>query len=409
MGLIKALTNSVSTAIGDQFKEYVTCPTVDNQMLIVRGKVQHGQGNTNPSEDIISNGSKIVIPQGWAMMLVDNGKVEFSSEAGEYIYDNSSEPSIFYGGLGKGILDTFKTIGSRFTFGGQTARNQRVFYINLLNVMGNKFGSTSPKDIYDETYQMSIKMTFYGQFAYQVVDPILLVANVVGANLKDSYTFDEVFNGQFKGEVNEQMHKALSNVMASEKIRYSQIGNYTEQIANQLNAILSEKWGKYGVAITEVSMENISTTDEYTKIIRDIESKSVETRMVGQAYSENMAGTMAAATAEAMKNAAGNSNGAMMGFAGLNFAQNAGNSVMNTVAGMTSSNPVQEQVPIANQVPSEPAPVQEVPQQPVQEAVTPAETTPQPEATGTIPNFCPNCGAKTNGMNFCANCGNKLI
>ena len=126
MGLIKALTNAVSTAVGDQFKEYVTCPQVGNDVLIVRGVVQHGEGNNNPSEGVISNGSKIVIPQGWAMMLVDNGKVEFSSEAGEYIYDNSSEPSIFYGGLGKGIVDTFKNIGSRFTFGGQTARDQRV-------------------------------------------------------------------------------------------------------------------------------------------------------------------------------------------------------------------------------------------------------------------------------------------
>ena len=119
MGLIKALTSSTSSALGDQFKEFVTCPSVDKNVLIVRGTVSHGEGNKNPSEGVITNGSRITVPQGWAMMLVDNGKVvEFSSEPGEYTYDNSSEPSIFYGGLGKGILDTIKTIGSRITYGG---------------------------------------------------------------------------------------------------------------------------------------------------------------------------------------------------------------------------------------------------------------------------------------------------
>lgn len=391
MGLIKALTNAVSTAVGDQFKEYVTCPQVGNDILIVKGVVQHGEGNNNPSENVISNGSKIVIPQGWAMMLVDNGKVEFSSEAGEYIYDNSSEPSIFYGGLGKGIVDTFKNIGNRFTFGGQTARDQRVYYINLLNVTGNKFGSSSPKDIYDETYQMSIKMTFYGSFAYKVDDPITLVGTVIGANPRDRVTFNEVFGDQFKGEFNEQMHKALTNIMAEKKIRYSQIGAYGSDISDQMNAILSEKWGsKFGVLITEVSMENIGTTDEYTKIIRDMEAKVNETRMMGQAYSNNMAGTMAAATAEAMKNASSNEGGALMGFAGFNMSQNAGANVMNTVAGM--------------------APQTETPAAPAEPVVAGAVVTPEAPAAGNgaIPNFCPNCGTKTSGTNFCGNCGTKL-
>ena len=242
MGLIKALSNAVSTAVGDQFKEYVTCPTVDNNMLIVRGEVHHGEGNKNPSEGVISNGSKIVIPQGWAMMLVDNGKVEFSSEPGEYTYDNSSEPSIFYGGLGKGILNTFKTIGSRFTFGGQTASDQRVYYINLLEVTGNKFGSSAPKDVYDYTYQMSIKMTFFGQFTYRIDDPIMLVSTVLGANVKDSYTFKEIFGDQFRSDVNEQMHKALTQVMEEKKIRFSSIGAYGPDLSNALNTVLNEKW-----------------------------------------------------------------------------------------------------------------------------------------------------------------------
>ena len=109
MGLIKALTSATGSVLGDQFKEFVSCPTVDSNVLITRGVVEHGDGNKKPSDGVITNGSKITIPQGWAMMLVDNGKVvEFSSEPGEFIYDSGTEPTIFYGGLGKGIVDSIK-------------------------------------------------------------------------------------------------------------------------------------------------------------------------------------------------------------------------------------------------------------------------------------------------------------
>ena len=196
MGLIKAITSSTSSTFGDQFKEFVTCPSVDKNVLIVRGEVSHGEGNKHPSEGVISNGSKITIPQGWAMMLIDNGKVvEFSSEPGEYVYDTSSEPSIFHGNLGESIVKSIKTLGSRITYGGQTARDQRVYYVNLLNVLGNKFGSPQPKKITDEKYGI-IEVTFFGEYSYKVDDPVALVGNVIGANAKDQVTFDEVMGSQ---------------------------------------------------------------------------------------------------------------------------------------------------------------------------------------------------------------------
>ena len=379
MGLIKALVESASTALGDQFKEFVTLPEVGTDVLIARGIVQHGKGNTNASEGVISNGSRIVIPQGWAMMLVDNGKVEFSSEPGEYTYDTSSEPSIFYGGLGKGILSTFKTIGSRFTFGGQTAKDQRVYYVNLLEVTGNKFGSTSPKEIYDYTYKMSIEMTFRGNFTYKVDNPLALVQTVIGANPRDRVTFAEVFGDQFKSDVNEQMHKALTQVMEEKKIRFSSIGAYGSDLSKALNSVLNEKWINYGIVVTAVSMEDIGATDEYKSIIKDAEGKALDTRMMGETYSDNLTGTMAAATGEAMKDAAKNENGAMMAFAGMNMAQQQGSNVLNTIAGMSGTPQV--------------------------------EGTPSAEG-GEVPasgaNFCPNCGTKVNGAKFCPNCGNKL-
>lgn len=366
MGLIKALTSSTSSALGDQFKEFVTCPSVDNQILIVKGQVNHGEGNKKPSEGVISNGSKIAIPEGWAMMLIDNGKiVEFSAEPGEYIYETSSEPSIFTGGLGKGIVNTIKTIGSRITYGGQTARDQRIYYINLLNVTGNKFGSAQPKKITDEKYGM-LEVTFFGTYAYKVEDPVLLFNQVIGANAKDVVTFDDVMGSQLKMEFVEQITKAISEVMRIKKVSFGDMGLYGGDISNQMNEILSSSWKeKYGLIVTDVAMGDINVTEDSMARINKIDDATI--------FSDKnlQSGLMASASADAMKAAASNENGAMMGFAGMNMASNAGASLMGAVnSGTQSSN---------------------------------AQTS---NAGGL--NFCPNCGTKVGEGNFCINCGAKL-
>lgn len=371
MGLIKALTSSTSSALGDQFKEYVTCPKVDKNVLIARGVVQHGEGNKKPSEGVITNGSKIVIPQGWAMMLVDNGKVvEFSSEPGEYIYDNSSEPSIFYGGLGKGIIDTIKTLGSRITYGGQTARDQRVYYVSLLNVLGNKFGSAQPKKITDEKYGI-IEITFFGEYAYKVDDPVALVGNVLGANAKDIVTFDEVMGSQLKMEFVEQISKAISEVMRDKKVSFGDMQSYGSEISDKMNEILSSSWKeKYGLIVTDVAMGDINVTDASMERINKIDDATIFSDAKLQS------GLMANASAEALKNAASNENGAMIGFAGMNMAGNAGANLMDSVNKNAQTNSVQNAGVVTG--------------------------------NGQVPNFCPNCGTKTNGANFCSNCGTKL-
>ena len=137
IGLIKAITSATSSALGDQFKEFVTCPTIEKDVLIQRGVLNHGEGNRNPSEGVISNGSGIAVPQGMAMMIIENGEIkEFTAEPGTFTFDTSSEPSIFTGELGTSIIDTFKTIGKRFTYGGQPAKDQRVYYVNIKRIPG---------------------------------------------------------------------------------------------------------------------------------------------------------------------------------------------------------------------------------------------------------------------------------
>lgn len=371
MGLIKALTSSTGSAFGDQFKEFVECPAVDKNVLITRGVVKHGDGNKNPSEGVISNGSKITVPQGWAMMLVDNGKVvEFSSEPGEFVYDNGSEPSIFHEGLGKGLLDTIKTIGSRITFGGQTARDQRVYYVNLLNVLGNKFGSAQPKKITDEKYGM-LEVTFFGEYSYKVDDPVALVGNVLGANAKDQVTFDEVMGSQLKQEFVEQLTKAISEVMRVKKVSFGDMGLYGSDISDKMNEILSSSWKeKYGLIVTDVAMADINVTEASMARINKIDDATIFSNANLQS------GLMASASADALKAAASNENGAMMGIAGMNMAGNAGAGLMGAVN--QNAQAANNQAGVAS------------------------------AGNGEATNFCPNCGVKTNRTNFCGNCGAKL-
>lgn len=374
MGLIKAITSSVSQTLGDQFKEFVTCPSIDSNVLIQRGIVNHGKGNKNPSEGVISNGSAIVVPDGMAMMIIDNGEIkEFTATPGTFTYDTSSEPSIFTGKLGEGIKNTFKTIGKRFTYGGMPARDQRVYYVNLLVITGNKFGSPQPKKITDEKYGM-LEVTFFGEYAFQVKDPMRLVNTVIGANAKDTVTYEEVVGGQLKSKFIEKLTVAISSVMRNKKVSFGDMGLYGSDISNEMNTVLNDSFNElYGLEITDVAIADINLTDASMQRVNKIDDASI--------FSDKnlQSGLMASATADAMKTAAGNDNGAMAGFMGMNMAGNVGANVMGAVNTSNGANNTQSSN--SNTVSS---------------------------TDNQKPKFCPNCGAATNGGNFCTQCGTKL-
>ena len=407
MGLIKALTSSASSALGDQFKEFVTCPTIDKDVLIQRGEVHHGSGNPGFSEGIISNGSAIAVPQGMAMMIIDNGEIkEFTAEPGTFTYDNGSEPSIFSGGLGKGIIDTFKTIGKRFTYGGQTAKDQRVYYVNLLTVTGNKFGSPQPKKITDEKYGM-LEVTFFGEYAFKVVDPIILVNQVIGANPKDTVTYEEIVGSQLKNKFVEKLTQAISVVMRKHKVSFGDMGMYGSDLSDEMNVCLDESWKQmYGLEIVDVALADVNLTDESMARVNKIDDATIFSNANLQS------GLMASATADAMKTAAGNENGAMMGFMGMGMAQAQGASVIGAVNQNLANNPTGAYAPQTNS--PEPGTLFERSSAPAEEpkVETPAETPVEPQAETEAPTegpkFCPNCGTATNGANFCGNCGTKL-
>ena len=383
MGLIKALTSSTSSALGDQFKEFVTCPTIDKDVLIQRGEVHHGKGNTNPSEGVISNGSGIAVPQGMAMMIIENGEIkEFTAESGTFTFESGTEPNIFEGSLGKGIINTFKTIGKRFTYGGQTAKDQRVYYVNLLNIVGNKFGSPQPKKITDEKYGM-LEVTFFGEYAFKVVDPILLVNSVIGANPKDTVTYEEIVGTQLQAKFVEKLTQAISIVMRKHKVSFGDIGLYNTDISDEMNVCLDESWRQnYGLEVTDVALGDINLTDESMVKVNKIDEATIFSNKNLQS------GLMASASADALRNASSNANGAMMGFMGMNMAAGAAGSMMNAAnqgSDVPGYNP-------GNQQP---------------EAGTlfgGAAISSNSEATA---KFCTNCGQPVNGK-FCSNCGTKV-
>lgn len=385
MGLIKALSGATTSALGDQFKEFVTCPTIAKNVIIQKGVVNHGEGNKNPSEGIISNGSTIAVPQGMAMMIIDNGEIkEFTAEAGTFYYDTSSEPSIFTGGLGKGIIDTFKTIGKRFTYGGQTAKDQRVYFVNLLTITGNKFGSPQPKKITDEKYGM-LEVTFFGEYAFKVVDPILLVNSVIGANPEDTVTYEEIVGSQLQAKFVEQVTQAISVVMRKHKVSFGDIGLYNSDISNEMNVCLDESWRKnYGLEITDVAIGDINlTADSMTKVNKIDEATIFSNKNL-------QSGLMASASADALRNASSNENGAMMGFMGMNMASGAAGSMMNAanqgsdVAGYQPGNQQPEMGTIFGRTEE---PIVEIKEEEAKE--------------------CPECHTKGTGK-FCSNCGAKL-
>lgn len=410
MGLINAATGALSQVVGDQFKEYVTCPVTDRNILVARGTVNHGEGNKNPTEGIISNGSKIVVPSGFAMMIVENGAIkEFSAEPGEFIWDTSSEPSVFEGGFFKGIGDSIKKIGNRITYGGQPANDQRVYYINLMNITENKYGSSNPEPIYDPVYG-SVEITFNGMYSFKVVDPTVLVANLIGANARDVITVEDVVGGQLKMQFVSNVSVCISTLMTQGNISFNVVQTKKNEVTKVMNDLLDESWRQqYGLEIQDVAL-NINASEESKQIIREVDAEISREKRRGDLYSSNPQGMMAAATADAMKTAAGNEGGAMMGFMGMNMGQTIGGNAMASAANMApaGTNPVTAQNPVdlaAAMGMNTQAPV-ETPVAPEAAPETPVvEETPTQVAT---PKFCSNCGSPAAGK-FCSQCGTQLM
>ncbi|MBR3299223.1 MAG: SPFH domain-containing protein [Clostridia bacterium] len=405
MGLISAGLGAIGGTLADQWKEFFYCDALDKNVLMVKGqkRVSGRSSNTKGNDNIISNGSVIAVADGQCMLIVEQGKiVEVCAEPGEFVYDTSTEPSIFYGKLGKGILDLFKTIGKRWTFGGDPGKDQRVYYFNLKEIMDNKFGTANPIPfrVVDSklALDLDVSLRCSGVYSYKITNPLLFYTNVC-ANVPDRFTRDQI-DSQLKTEFVSALQPAFGKLSDLE-LRPNQIIQHNTDLEAAMNEALSAKWGVLrGIEVVSVALGSVTLPEEDQELIKQAQRAAM---LRDPNYA---AATIAAAQADAMKDAANNQGGAMAGFMGMGMAMNAGSNAANLFAMGQQQPPVQ---------PQQPAPAQPAPAAPAQGGWT--------CACGTMVNgnFCPNCGTKkpeqkpgwtcacgsVNQGNFCPNCGSK--
>ncbi len=324
MGLIKAIKGAVSSVMADQWREYFYCDSLDEDVLVKKGqkRINGKSSNTKGEENIISNGSVIAVNEGQCMIIVEQGKVvDFCAEAGEFTYDKSTEPSLFYGNLGENIKNTFITIGKRWTFGGDTGKDQRVYYFNTKEIMGNKYGTANPVPfrVVDQNIGLDVDISIRcnGEYSYKITDPLLFYTNVC-ANVQDEFLRNEI-DSQLKTELMTALQPAFAKISAM-GIRYSAVPAHTMELADALNEVLSAKWSKLrGIEIVSFGVNAMKASEEDEAMIKELQKSAV-------LRNPNMAAaTLVGAQAEAMKAAASNtSTGPMMAFAGMNMATQAG-------------------------------------------------------------------------------------
>ena len=368
MGLIQALGATLTTVLADQWREYFYCDSLPENVLMRRGvKRTNGKSsNTRGSDNIISNGSIIAVNDGQCMMIVDQGGiVEFTAQPGEFIWDKSTEPTIFYGSLGENLKKTWEVLKKRFTLGGDTGKDQRVYYFNIKEIVGNKYGTANPVGfrVYYPNINLDteIGIRCFGEYSYKLTDPMLFYKNVA-ANVSGDYTRDA-------------------------------LPGHTTELADSMNAVLSPKWAELrGISIVSVGVSSVSADPEDEKKIKELQNAAASTY-----------GTMV--VGEALQGAASNENGAMMGFMGMNMAGNMANNLTGGQGGGFGG-----------------LHMYQPPTQPAAPAAPAGWTCPKCGKTGNTGKFCAECGEKkpeekkgwtcpkcgtVNLGKFCQECGEK--
>ena len=324
MGLIKAAVGAAGGVLADQWKEYFYCEATPADVLVTKAhkKVSGRSSNKHGSENIISNGSVIAVNDGQCMLIVEQGKVvDVCAEPGEYTYDMSTEPSLFCGDLGEGIKSVFQQIGKRFAFGGEAPKDQRVYFVNTKELVGNKYGTPNPVPfrVVDNNIGLDIDISIkcFGEYSYRIANPILFYTNVCG-NVEQDYEREEI-DGQLKSELMTALQPAFAKI-SEQGIRYSALPGHTQELSDALNQVLTEKWNNLrGICIVSLGVSSVKASEEDEAMIKELQ------RNAAFRNPTMAAAHMVGAQASAMQAAASNQNAApVMAFAGMNMASNAG-------------------------------------------------------------------------------------
>ncbi len=350
MGLLKAGIGALGGVLADQWREYFYCESMAANVLAAKGvkRTSGRSSNTKGEDNIISNGSIIAVNEGQCMMIVEQGAVvEFCAEAGEFVWDSSTEPTMLYGGFGKGIKKSWETFKKRFTMGGDTGKDQRVYFFNTKEIIGNKYGTANPVPfrVVDNNIglDMDIGIKCFGEYSYKLSDPMLFYKNVCG-NIEGFFTRDKI-DSQLKSELLTALQPAFAKISGM-GIRYSALPGHTVEMADALNEVLSQKWSELrGVQVVSFGVSSVTANPEDEETIKELQKSAVF-------RNPNMAAAhLVGAQAEAMKAAAANEGGmgSMMGFMGMNMAQNAGGMNAQSLYQMGQQPQYQQQAPAQQQ------------------------------------------------------------
>ncbi|MBR1738796.1 MAG: SPFH domain-containing protein [Ruminococcus sp.] len=382
MGLIKAILGAAGGTLADQWKEFFYCEALPDDVLMRKGEKQitGRSSNTKGNDNIISNGSGIAVADGQCMIIVEQGKiVEVCAEPGQFTWNASTEPSIFTGGLGKGILNTFKTIGKRFAYGGDTGKDQRVYYFNTKHILNNLFGTPTPIPfrIVDSKIGLDLdaEVKCSGNYVFRIADPLLFYTNIA-SNVHDEYRKDQIAS-TLKGEFVDALQPAFFEISAME-IRPNELPGKKQILKDALNKALEDNWGRLkGFEIVEVNITSLSIPKEYQDIIKEKQARASDIAMMSNPNAA--AAALAGGQISAMNAAANNTAGAATGFMGMGMGMGMGG--MNAASLFAVG-------------------AQQQAQQPQQ----PAAQTPPPAPAASADTWTCSCGA-VNTKKFCQECG----
>lgn len=395
MGLIRAAKDAISTMMADQWREYFYCDSLGSDVLVAKGQKRFTDGrnsNTKGIDNIISNGSIVAVNEGQCMIIVDQGQVvDFCAEAGEFVYDHSTEPSLFTGNLGENVKNTFITTWRRFTFGGNTAKDQRVYYFNTKEIMNNFYGTATPIDFHLVSprtgFELETVVKCRGEYTFKIVDPLLFYKNVCG-NVTENYNKADGEGAKLlsmmKSELLTKLPMALAPIAAQGILPY-QLQNHTDEICKYLEQELSEKW-TLNRGIEVVSMTIIPTVPEEAKEAINKWNNTVmlqDPSMQAAKKTEAFASFMEKSS---LGNGEGGGTDPMSGMMGM--------MAMNMMGGMMNNNNMTGGMMGNN--------MQQPMQQAAPQTAQPSQAAPQ---AAPVPGWTCSCGHTDNRGKFCMECG----
>ena len=403
MGLIKAAFAAGSSTLADQWLEYIYCERMEDNVLMRKGVSKKEGSNTKGTDNIITNGSKIVVGEDQFLIVVADGKiVDFTAEAGQYTFDQGTEPSMFYGGFGKGLIESFKKFGERFTTGGVAPHDQRVYFVNTRLIKGNKFGTSTPIPFRDSEFGITVDIRCYGEYVMEITDPLAFYHSY-GGNVEEDYVIDESFKDTFLADFLQALQPALAKV-AMQRISYDMLPGAVTEISAAVKECLQDTWGSQGINVERVSIASATPTEESADMIKSAQGDRL------YAMNPAMQGARAnAAASEALVEAAGNESGSMTGFMGMGMLNQGGAMFGANMSAQAQNNEPMDVMNVFGGGVEMPEPTVE---EPKVEEVKP-EGVACPNCGNIITaNFCTECGTKKPEEpqeKFCTNCGEKAL